>query len=138
MSQLVQLAQDLTPYITYVKDVLSAAPAVLAGGVAGNAAYDVLKTAHGKLKNLFGSNMADLEEYAAQQDEASLNAVLKMLLKNDEALQKAIAELAQQFPLPEASSKQTNIITGNIKTGNISSKGSVNVGHTINGQKKNN
>lgn len=122
----------LQEIIPYAMTVLAATPAAVASGMAGNAAYDGMLKAREALKKLFGDNAEDLEQYAAHQDEASLQAALKMLLKNDANLQAAIAELAQQYPLPASSVtqsiSQTNSGTITVN-GSVQSTGDVAIGH---------
>lgn len=83
--------------------VLAATPAAVASGIAGNAAYDGILKAREALKKLFEVNAEDLEQYAVDKDEASFQAVLKMLLKSNADLQATIADLAKQYPLPATS-----------------------------------
>lgn len=91
---------------------------VVASGVAGNAAYDGVKA-------LLGSRFGKYQAYAEQGKEEVFKEVLQDLLETNEALTKQLMALANGDRV------QINSISGDIMTGNITSNGSVTVGHSI-------
>lgn len=84
----------------------------IANGVIGNATYD-------RLKIIFGDNFSHICNYVSRKQRNKFDSFLEKIFREDRRIRSSIIEIA----------KRERKTIGNIRVGNISSGGNVQVGN---------